>query len=199
VPGTSITFESAAQGTLSVVDAATGVVEYTPSNPGYVGTDQFSFTVTNANNQPITATMTVNLVPGDGVQTSVGASQASPGDQVDVHGSGLQPGENVQVNLHSTPTLLTTAQADGNGTVQVTVNIPEEAELGQHHIEILGEQSGSHQAPISLIAPAPASTSSGTPWVAISIATALGIAVIGASGLVITRRRHARHGGANTI
>jgi hypothetical protein len=199
VPGTSITFDSAAQGTLSVVDAATGVVEYTPSNPGYVGTDQFSFTLTNANNEPITATMTLNLQPGDAVQTSVGSSQASPGDQVDVTASGLQPGENVQVNLHSTPRLLTTAQADSNGNVHVTVNIPEEAEHGQHHIEILGEQSGSHKTPISLIPAAPASSSGDTPWAVIATVTALGIAVVGASGLVITRRRHAHHGGASTI
>jgi hypothetical protein len=197
VPGTGITFESAAQGTLSVVDAATGVVEYTPSNPGYVGTDQFSFTVTNANNEHITATMTVNLEPSSAVQTSVGSSQASPGDQVDVSGSGLQPGENVQVNLHSTPTLLTEAQADSNGSVHVTVSIPDEAELGQHHIEILGEQSGSHKAPITLIAPAP-SSGHGTPWGGIALGTALGAAAIGAAGVVITRRRRA-HEGVSTI
>jgi hypothetical protein len=81
--------------------------------------------------------------------------------------------------------------------VHVTVNIPEEAELGQHHIEILGEHSGSHQTPISLIAPPPASNS-GTPWGVITIAV-LGAAVVGASGVVITRRRHAHHGGAGTI
>jgi hypothetical protein len=198
VPGASIEFGPGQHGGLSVVDVASGVIEYTPLQPGWTGTDTFNYTLTNTNGEPTGGTIKVN-VQVNAVQTSVGASQASPGDQVDVQASGLQPGENVQVNLHSTPVLLTKAQADSNGTVHVTVNLPDEAELGQHHIEILGEHSGSHQTPISLIAPAPASnSSSSTPWGVIAIAV-LGAAVVGATGVWMARRRGAHRQGASTI
>ncbi len=52
-----------ANGMLSNFNPATGAVTYTP-NPGYHGTDGFTFTVTNGTNISTAATVTLNVAPG---------------------------------------------------------------------------------------------------------------------------------------
>jgi len=189
VPGTEITFGIAEHGTLSVVDAATGTIEYTPDQQGWVGADQFTFTVTNANGAVATGSVQV-LSQTDGVRTTLSTSQASPGDQVDVKASGLKPNEKVQVELHSTPTQLATLRADSKGNVHTTVQIPAKAPIGAHQIALRGATSGLHTSPI--VVTGSATTSTGTPWGVIALSAMLGAAAVAAIGaLMIHHRRKA--------
>ncbi len=182
VPGTDIEFGPAQYGTPSVVDVADGTVEYTPNQPGWIGSDEFTFTLTNANGAEANGTVEIQT-QADDVQTKLSTPQARPGDTIDVTASGLKPNEKVQVRLHSDPVLLTDAQADGDGTLHATVTIPEEAALGDHHIEVLGDKSGSHRSPIALVD----STTASSPWGLIALA--LGVAVLGIVAVLVTRRR----------
>lgn len=204
VPGTQITFGPAQHGALSVVDVADGTVEYTPLQDGWVGTDQFSYEITNANGASATGSVAI-LNQGTWPEPALSSSKAGPGDQVDVSATGLKPGEKVQLRLHSDPVLLKNDQADADGEVHTTVTIPDEAKPGDHHIEVLGETSGSHLVPITLSgqgAAAESSTASGpgtataessdgdsTPWGAIAVAGGVALLVVAAGAAVMKRSR----------
>jgi len=95
VPGAGITFGPAEHGALSVVDAADGTVEYTPLVDGWVGDDQFSYEITNANGATATGSISL-LLQGTWSEPQLSSPTASPGDQVDVTASDLKPGEKVQ-------------------------------------------------------------------------------------------------------
>lgn len=206
VPGTEITFGIAEHGTLSVVDAADGTIEYTPDQDGWTGTDQFTYTITNANGATATGSIST-LNQGNWAQPQLSSSTASPGDQVDVTASGLEPGEKVQLRLHSDPVMLKNDQAGADGALHATVTIPDDAGLGNHHIEVLGETSGSRLVPITLaVAAEDTETSTGitedtdhdsTPWVAIALAGGIAVVAIGTIAALATRRR--REGPAHPI
>lgn len=207
VPGTEITFTPAEHGSLSIVDVANGTVEYTPLEDGWVGTDQFSYEITNANGASTTGAIAI-LTQGTWPETQVSSSTASPGDEVDVTASGLKPGEKVKVQLRSEPVLLTEGQADDAGEVHATVTIPDDAEAGDHHIEVLGEESGSRLTPITVTADkgttdaakdsaTDSTTSDGTtPWGAIALAGLL-VAAIGAGVALAVRSRGRSAAAAN--
>lgn len=197
VPGTQITFGPAQHGALSVVDAADGTVEYTPLQDGWVGPDQFSYEITNANGASTTGSIAV-LTQGDWAPPQLSSTTASPGGQVGVTASGLTPGEKVQVVLHSDPVLLESVRADGDGEVHATVTIPEDAPLGDHHIEVLGETSGSRLVPIALTKASgtgATGTATGgtdrdsTPWGAIALVGGVAVLAIGAIAALATRRK----------
>lgn len=199
VPGTGITFGPAEHGALSVVDAADGTVEYAPLEDGWVGDDQFSYTITNANGATATGSISL-LLQGTWPEPQVSSPTASPGDQVDVTATGLKPGETVQLRLHSDPVLLTSDQADGDGNLHTTVTLPKDVEPGDHHIEVLGETSGSHLVPITLRESGDAAKASDTaaaktdqddtPWAAIALAGVLVVAVLAGIGAALRRRRN---------
>ena len=196
VPGTQITFGIGQHGTPSVIDAATGTVEYTPYQDGWTGTDQFSYTLTNANGATATG-MIYTLNQGNWAQPRLGTSQAGPGDPVVVTASGLQPNEKVQLELRSDKVHLATIHADGNGKVHAKVEIPDNAKTGSHHIALVGEKSGLHTAPITITYPKPAG--SGTPWGGIALGVVLGAVLVTIVGAALAvRRRHQQRGPSTT-
>ncbi|MCP2370025.1 pullulanase-type alpha-1,6-glucosidase [Agromyces terreus] len=74
------------------------------------------------------------------VQLSVGSVR--PGDVIGVTGTGFEPGETVQIWLHSTPVLLVAATADADGALSTNATIPLDAEPGDHEVRLLGVGSG---------------------------------------------------------
>ncbi|TFB82253.1 DUF3494 domain-containing protein [Cryobacterium flavum] len=62
-----------------------------------------------------------------------------------VTGADFDPGESVQVWIHSTPVLLSTVTADANGSIVTRVIVPEATAAGLHHIVIIGVTSSTAQ------------------------------------------------------
>jgi hypothetical protein len=187
VAGTGLVFpDTPAHGTLQVSDVATGTVEYTPNVSTYTGPDAFTFELTNANGAVTQGTVELTLSTATPT-TSTDETTSSPGGTVTVHAAGLAPGEAVQVSMHSEPVLLTTGSANGDGTYTTQVVLPDDAPLGDHHIEVRGETSGSSSAPVALTAATSTTRSTnGTVWIALG---ALGAVAVLAIAWTIRRRR----------
>lgn len=104
-----------------------------------------------------------------------------------------QPGESVQVVLHSDPILLTTLIVDSSGNAGGTVTIPLEAPIGGHTITVVGQLSGiSLEASIEVVAAAEATatvpltqTSSSTAQAVVETST-IGLASTGVNAAALT-------------
>lgn len=70
------------------------------------------------------------------------------GGEVVVAGSDFKPGENLRLELHSTPVVLTNVTADATGAFSTTVTIPAGTALGDHSVVIVREAAT--DAPLSL-------------------------------------------------
>jgi uncharacterized repeat protein (TIGR02543 family) len=77
-------------------------------------------------------------------------TDADKGDTITITGTGFEPGESVDVVLHSTPILLTTVIADGVGAIHVTVTIPTGADTGGHSLVLTGSVTGVSADPITI-------------------------------------------------
>ncbi len=129
-------------------------------------------------------------VPGEPGIASVTLStgRVAPGQSLRVEGSGFDTGERVTVELHSTPSLLATLQADGTGAVSGEIRIPVDTALGDHRIVLTGlssEVSGS--APLMVAEAELAATGSTLDALAAALVAALGALALG--GLLTARRR----------
>ena len=65
----------------------------------------------------------------------------APGDAVDIRVGGFTPGEEVQIVVASTPRLLTTVLADGEGYVSVRVPLPSDLAEGRHMLAVVSRES----------------------------------------------------------
>ncbi|MBB2976927.1 hypothetical protein FHX49_002515 [Microbacterium endophyticum] len=91
----------------------------------------------------VVLTVTPGSVPEATPTASVSSSTASQGGSIVVTASGFEPGEAVQIWIHSTPVLLWSGAASSSGAVNQTVVIPSDLEPGTHRIEVRGAESGS--------------------------------------------------------
>jgi hypothetical protein len=188
VAGTELVFpDTPDHGTLQVSDVATATVQYTPNVSSYTGPDAFTFELTNANGAVTEGTVELT-VSNSTPTTTTDESTASPGGTMTVHTAGLAPGEAVKVTMYSEPILLATGNADDNGTYTTQVELPADAPIGDHDIEVRGETSGSSSTPVALAAAtsSSSSTSSTALWIALG---ALGIAALVVAGWWTRRRR----------
>ena len=86
------------------------------------------------------------------------------GGQVMLSAAGFAPGEQVRIELHSTPTLIGTVAADDAGNVRTQVTIPADAEPGKHTLHLDGLESGLNvQIPVTVLA-APSSDGGSSSW-----------------------------------
>ena len=76
------------------------------------------------------------------------------GGLLTVAGSGLQPGEQAQVWLHSDPVLLATVTATDTGDLSVSVRIPAGTPVGTHTIELVAASGATGEAAITVTAAA---------------------------------------------
>lgn len=157
---------------------------------------------------------TVNPATGRFPAVSVSQMQVAPGDSIRVSVAGFTPGEQVRIELHSTPVLLGTVTAGSDGTADSTVTIPAGTEAGQHTITVVGVTCGIQASiPITVVAAAVGApvaslaafdpqgrslsyTGAKTGWV-VSLGAAL---LVGGSALVLLgRRRQLRAGGTHLV
>lgn len=108
-----------------------------------------------------------------------------PGDSVLVTATGLTPGEQVEVWLHSAPTRIGAGVANPDGAFQVRVTIPADTVPGDHRIEVRGSVSGSTFQPLHVAGGELAATGS---TVAPALASATALIVVGMLGLRSRRR-----------
>ena len=87
-------------------------------------------------------------------EVTLSTAAVQPGGSVHVTGSGFAPGEPVGIELHSTPVVLASVAANGDGVVDTTVTIPADAPVGDHQIVLAGAMSTlSGSAPLTVSAP----------------------------------------------
>lgn len=134
----------------------------------------------------------------------------SPGSSMGVDLACFQPGEKIQIVLHSDPVLLTTLTADDSGNASGTVTIPLDTAVGSHTISAVGQFSGiSLEAAIAIEAVAETSAATSTAGavdvvettpladtgVNVAALTIWAVLLLGAGGAAVALTRH--RGGAH--
>lgn len=101
----------------------------------------------------------LEIVPiPDSAALALSASSVDERGDLEVTGAGYQPGESVELSLHSDPVVLRTVMASSTGTFQATVTLPSGVN-GSHTIWATGQQSGLIlRSPLSIRAAALAAT-----------------------------------------
>lgn len=131
----------------------------------------------------VALTVAASTAPALATERPTGDVQAStartvPGAPITVTASGYVAGEVVAFYLHSNPIFLGTAIADANGVATLTVNLPADAPVGQHHVRGIGGTSGVWaEVPVTLAA---ATTTAST--VATGVTGATGARALAATG-----------------
>ncbi|GAA2036965.1 hypothetical protein GCM10009819_21960 [Agromyces tropicus] len=121
------------------------------------------------------------LVRLGGASTRTGATLA-------VAGTGFQPGELVQVWLESTPRLLQARSAGADGSVAFDVTIPAGTESGDHHVRLIGLQSGTESvAGLTVAGPL------GLTGVQATLVALLAVALLAAAALMAAPRLRTAH------
>lgn len=69
-------------------------------------------------------------------------AKAGAGDSFAITGSGFEPGESVEVWLHSDPVLLTTLTASGTGTISASLLLASGTPAGAHQLVFTGTTTG---------------------------------------------------------
>ena len=74
-------------------------------------------------------------------EISIATSSIVAGGSVSISGNGYQANEQVRIELHSTPVVLTTLQANGAGEINALVTIPAATGAGNHDLVLYGLSS----------------------------------------------------------
>ncbi|WP_082514781.1 pullulanase-type alpha-1,6-glucosidase [Yonghaparkia sp. Root332] len=118
--------------------------------------------------------------------TAVSSSTLAPASTVALAARGFQPGERVQLWMHSTPQLLVATIADASGGVSLEIAVPADAELGSHEFRLVGLDSGLEATAPVTVAPEELTVTE------IALGSALVLALLVALGLLIASRRRGR-------
>ena len=142
--------------------------------------------------------------PVVGLQLST--SVATPGSTIGVTGEGWAPGTTETISIMSSPVVLGTAVANGQGDFTTSDTIPLNASLGSHEIVATGPSEANPAQPLTLSAnltvvastaaqPAAAATQPFTGWdTRAPLLASLALVVAGSAAVLIARnRRHRRH------
>jgi len=120
------------------------------------------------------------------------------GDPVHLSASGFEPGRRVMVWLHSTPTLLAGLPTGTDGAISVTVQIPADTPVGEHHVELTTASGARVSAPLLVMPAGVPGTLAVTgvevaPW----LLGALALLLAGGAFLFVARRRSRRRAAAD--
>lgn len=157
--------------------------------------------VTTTTTAPSTTTTTTTTTTSQSTTTSASTSTSqsceptitlvnytgaiSQGSSMGVDLTCYQPGEKINVYLHSDPVLLTTLISDDSGNASGTVTIPLDAALGAHVITAVGQFSGiSLEAPIMV--EAAVETTASVPLTEATSSTASAVEVVSTTTLANT-------------
>ncbi|MEN0129797.1 MAG: hypothetical protein AAGC49_10190, partial [Brevundimonas sp.] len=77
----------------------------------------------------------------DDLAVTLSAGKVGAGGKLTVEADGLEPGEDVNVVLHSKPVLLARVPADAKGHLSVVVTVPVSTVAGKHQIVVTGATS----------------------------------------------------------
>lgn len=85
---------------------------------------------------------TVNPATDQVPRVSLSSYDVQPGQTVTVSVMGFTPGEQLEVSMHSDPVRLAEVPVDSNGSANVPVTIPLDAQAGLHTISVVGLTCG---------------------------------------------------------
>ena len=96
-----------------------------------------------AQGEPQYDNMAYSLTPAPAPEAAITVSpeRAAVGARLTVSGTSFAPGEQVRLELHSTPVLLATVTADAQGRFTATLTVPRVAP-GAHQVVATGDSSG---------------------------------------------------------
>ncbi|WP_062069344.1 InlB B-repeat-containing protein [Demequina sediminicola] len=100
----------------------------------------------------VTADAALTAVYTENERMVAGPQSALPGETITIAGRGFDPGESVEVELHSTPVLLASTTADASGAFSIEVTIPEDISPGEHTL-VLAAGTGTAEMPFTVTAP----------------------------------------------
>ena len=111
-------------------------------------------------------------------------------DFVDVRATGLEPGSTYTVYMFSTPVELGRGIVSPDGTVRISVQVPEESEFGEHTVQVNGVGPGSEVVTTSLgFEVLERKSNTGITVLALTLAVLL--ALLGGRPVITRRRRRA--------
>jgi len=154
-------------------------------SPTVAGTSTIEVTATNGIGTDATEsfTLTVDLPQ---IDVTLSAGTVTAGDTVGIEADGFQSGENVRIELHSTPVLLANVTADSAGRVDLKVTVPASTAAGAHDLVVIGATGATGSAQVTVLA---ADELSGTgAELAIQGGLALAILAAGVVMLIAVRR-----------
>jgi len=175
------------------------IADPSPTAPSTSPTASVSTAPTSAaatTDAPVTGSGTPTqgaLVPAVGGSTPSPPQQVTAGDSVSLQGAGFQPGELVTIQLHGSDSVLGTATAGPDGSVQTEVRIPDGTDAGAATVLLTGTQSETvADVDLQVAAAAIPLAASGTTDVVPLLAAALAL-VAAAGGLVSVAGRQRGH------
>jgi titin len=89
-------------------------------------------------------------------------SSAAPGEALVVKGAGYAPYSSVTITIYSSPQVLATVQADGQGAFEQSVTVPEGLPVGTHSFVAAGVDTDGNVRALRLDVTVAATSSSGT-------------------------------------
>ena len=189
----AVTFDAGIGGADTVTDAVSGVGMAAPTAPTAEGHGFLGWSLTDGVGPvltfPVTLDADATLYALWETRAVTSPPKAGVGDSFSVTGSGFQPGESVEVWLHSDPVLLTTLTASGTGTFGASLLVPSGTPAGAHQLVFTGTSTGTTSYDITVeIVLAESGSESG----ALAL-VAFALALVGA-GLIAASRRGACDG-----
>lgn len=169
-------------------------VVFTTDGTDWSGEQTFTFTVTDDLGQQLDVEVTITVVaPTFTVDLDKGyAGETS----IRAEATGLIPGVEYQVELHSDPITLGTIVADEEGNGTLTALIPANATVGAHSILLINSAQAERGAAEFTVLERPQAPSAGAPGLASSgveiaplLWTGLGALLLGLPLLLLVRRR----------
>jgi uncharacterized repeat protein (TIGR02543 family) len=140
------TFDDGVGGGATTADVVVGADVPAPTPPTADGHHFLGWTETEGVGPALTfpvaldADATLYALWEDRAVTS--PAKATVGASFSVSGSGFEPGESVEVWLHSDPVLLTTLTASGTGTLAASLLVPSGTPAGAHQLVFAGAATG---------------------------------------------------------
>ena len=138
---------------------------------------------------PTTPAPSTTPAPVPTAAITLSRSAVELGGSLVVTGTGYQPGEEVNIVLHSTPVVLAEVRADDTGALRAGIIIPADTAIGEHRLVVTGADTGrSAEAPLTVVRSAEALPGTGFAGTPLALAALLALGGGGAA-LVIARRR----------
>ncbi len=142
--------------------------------------------------------VTIGIPAGSVVGTLTWTGDVAPGATVALTGAGYAAGVQLDVELHSTPVLLTTVTTDESGAFATDVVIPQDAPAGEHHFVVAYQGQAVSESAVTLTtAAAPTTGEDPGPTPSETVPPLTGLVILGAlavAGVLLLTSHYARGG-----